>query len=89
MAIDVGAVYAPFTIVPTGGLSDQVTALLLDPLTEALNVAEPPTPRFTEPGPTVTTTGISDTVALASLLESAALVAITVTVCWLAIEAGA
>jgi hypothetical protein len=68
-------------MVPTAGLSDQVTALLLDPLTEALNVAAPPTPRFTEPGPTATTTGISDTVALASLLESAALVAITVTVC--------
>jgi hypothetical protein len=78
-----GAVYVPFTNVPTLGLMDQVTAVLPVPVTEALKVAVAPAPRATEPGPTVTPTGCNDTVALAVFVESAALVAITVTVCWL------
>jgi hypothetical protein len=40
-------------------------------------------------GPTVTPTGIKETVALAVLVESAMLVAVTWPVCWLAIIAGA
>ncbi len=78
-----GAVYVPFTNVPTLGLMDQVTAVLLVPVTEALKVADAPAASDTKPGPTVTPTGCSDTVALAVFVESAALVAVTVTVCWL------
>ena len=56
-----GAVYRPFEIVPTGGLSVQETAVFPDPVT----------------------------VAVALLLGSAALVAMTVTFWELAIEEGA
>ena len=35
-----GAVYNPFTMVPTAGLSDQVTAVLPVPVTEAIKVAD-------------------------------------------------
>lgn len=84
-----GAVYTPFTSVPTAGVSDQVTEVLLVPVTEAVNVADLPAPSDTEAGPTVTATGINVTVALAVLVESAALLAVTVTVCWLAMVAGA
>jgi hypothetical protein len=84
-----GAVYTPFTMVPTAGLSDQVTAVLLFPVTEALKVADAATPSDTDAGPIVTATGVRATVALAVLVESAALVAVTVTVCLLAIVAGA
>ena len=75
-----GAVYTPFTMVPTAGTSDQVSAVLLVPVTEGLKVADAPAPSDAEAGPIVTATGVSDTVALAVLVESAALVAITVTV---------
>ena len=84
-----GAVYTPFTMVPTAGLSDQVTAVLPVPVTEALNVAAAPAPSDAEAGPIDTATGVRDTVAIAVLVVSAALVAVTVTVCWLAIIAGA
>ena len=84
-----GAVYFPFTNVPTFGFIDQVTAVLLVPVTEALKVADAPAASATEPGPTVTPTGCNDTVALAVFVESAALVAITVTVCCEATLAGA
>jgi hypothetical protein len=84
-----GAVYTPFTMVPTAGLSDQVTAVLPVPVTEALNVAAAPAPSDAEAGPIVTATGVSDTVALAVLVESAALVAVTVTVWSFATIAGA
>ena len=73
--------YTPFTIVPTAGLSDQVTAVLLVPVTEVVNVADWPPVRETVAGPTVTATGVSDTVAVAVFVESAALVAVMVTVC--------
>jgi hypothetical protein len=84
-----GAVYTPFTIVPAAGLSDQVTAVLLVPVTEALKVADAEAANETEAGPIVTATGVKDTVALAVLVESAALVAIIVMICSLAIIAGA
>jgi hypothetical protein len=84
-----GAVYTPFMMVPTAGLSDQATAVLPVPVTEALNVAEAPAPSDAETGPIVTATGISNTVALAVLVVSAALVAVTVTVWCLATIAGA
>ena len=77
------------TMDPTAGLRDQVTAVLLVPVTEAVKVAEAPTPSDTEAGATVTPVGVKDTVALAVLVESAMLVAVIVTVCALLIEAGA
>jgi hypothetical protein len=89
LAIEAGAVYTPFTIVPTTGLSDQLTAVLPDPVTEAVNVAVVPTPSDTEAGPNVTPLGINDTVALAAFVESATLVAVTVTLCLIAMVAGA
>jgi hypothetical protein len=54
-----------------------------------MNVADPPAPSDTEAGPKVTAIGCSDTVALADFIESAKLVAVIVTVCWLAIVVGA
>jgi hypothetical protein len=62
---------------------------LLAPVTEAPKVADSPAPSDAEAGPIDTATGVRDTVALAVLVESAELVAVTVTVCWLAIIAGA
>jgi hypothetical protein len=89
LEIVAGAVYTPFTMVPAAGLSDQVTVVLLVPVTEALKVADAEAPSETEAGPIVTATGVKDTMALAVLVESASLVAVTVMVCWLAIVAGA
>jgi hypothetical protein len=77
------------TMIPTDGLSDQVTAVLLVPVTEGLKVADAPAPSDAEAGPIVTATGVRETVALAVLVESAALVAVTLTVCGVAIIAGA
>jgi hypothetical protein len=89
LEIVAGAVYTPLTIVPVAGLSDQVTAVLPVPVTEALKLADADAPSDTVAGPMVTATGVRDTVAVAVLVVSAALVAVTVTVCWLAIFAGA
>ena len=74
---------------PTAGLRDHVTAVLLVPVTEAVKVAEAPMPSDTEAGPTVTPTGVKDTVALAVLVESATLVAVIVTFCALLMVDGA
>src|SRR5580698_4598452 len=84
-----GAAYIPFAIVPSAGLSDHVTAGLLVPVTVGANAAPPPALSETEAGPTVTAMGCSETVALDVFVESAMLVAVTVTVCWLATIAGA
>src|ERR1035437_7167237 len=77
-------------IVPTAGLSVQVTALLEVPPTvavycwvwEAIKVAESGVNEML-------TAGLSVTVALADLVGSATLVAFTVTVCGVVIVAGA
>ena len=69
--------------------TDQFTDVLLVPVTVAAKVAEAPTPTDAVDGPSVTATGVKDTVALAVLVESATLVAVTVTVCWLAMGMGA
>ena len=74
---------------PTAGLRDHVTAVLLVPVTEAVKVAEAPMPSDTEAGPTVTPTGVKDTVALALLVVSTMLVAVIVTICELLIVFGA
>ena len=85
-----GAVYTPFVIVPTDGASDHVTAVVGVPPMETLNWVDWPPVREVEEGvsamPTVDTSVI---VALLVLVGSAKLVAVTVTVCWLLIVAGA
>jgi hypothetical protein len=71
-------------------LSAQVTAVLLVPLTVALNVCCCDGCKDTEVGVSETVTGgFRVMVALADLVGSAVLVAVTVTFCALAIEAGA
>jgi hypothetical protein len=84
-----GAVYTPFTMLPTAGLSDQVTPVWLVPETEALKVADSPALSDAKAGPIVSATGVSDTAALAVFVVSAALVAVTVTTCLFAMIAGA
>jgi len=61
-------------------VADQVTAVLLLPVTVAVNCCVPPVARDAEPGAmdTATTGGLTATVADADLVESALLVAVTV-----------
>src|SRR5215475_10784044 len=85
-----GAVYRPFEIVPTGGVRVQVTAVLLEPATVAVNCWVCEADRLTPLGASVMdTVGDKLTVALALLVESAALVAMTVTFCAAVMVAGA
>src|SRR5215467_897647 len=86
-----GAVYNPPVVrVPTDGFILQVTAVLLVPLTVAVNCCWPLAVRVTDTGVTDTATvGVSATVALADLVGSATLVAVMVTVCAEEIVAGA
>jgi hypothetical protein len=77
-------------MLPTARLSDQVTAVFDVPVTAAVNACVCAGARVTLPGVNATLTGgASDTLALADLVESATLVAVTVMVCALVIEAGA
>src|ERR1017187_3551248 len=72
------------------GLNVQVTAVLVAPPTMAVNCWLCKAANVAEGGVReMLTAGLSVTVALADLLESATLVAVTVTVWALAIEAGA
>jgi hypothetical protein len=67
--------------VPTAGLSDQVTAVFEVPATLAVNIWVCEGVSVTLPGVNATLTGgASVTLALADLVESATLVAVTVTV---------
>jgi NAD(P)H-hydrate repair Nnr-like enzyme with NAD(P)H-hydrate dehydratase domain len=76
--------------VPTAGLTDQVTAVLDEPVTVAVNWLVWETVSDAVAGFTDTLTGGARAMlALADLVGSAALVAMTVTVCALEIEAGA
>jgi hypothetical protein len=87
-----GAVYRPvLVIVPTLGLIDHVTAVFPEPpVTLAVNCWEWEAERLAVAGVTDTDTGASRvTDALADLVGSAALVAVTVTVWAKAIAAGA
>ena len=63
--------------------------MLLVPVTEAIKVVDWPAESVAEAGPTFTPTGCNDTVALAVFVESVTLVAVIVTVCWLAMTDGA
>lgn len=86
-----GAVYRPeLSMVPVFGLTLQVTAVLLVFETIAAKCCGCDGARDTVDGVTLTVTvGFKVTVADALLVLSAALVAVTVTVCWLATELGA
>jgi hypothetical protein len=67
-----------------------LTLVLLDPLTLALNVADcPPVSEAVEGVMVIDTEGVNDTIALALLVLSAALVAVTVTVWAVVTSAGA
>jgi hypothetical protein len=76
-----GAVYRPLVeSVPTFGLMLHVTLVLLDPVTDATNCWVCEVDRLTEAGLIVTDTGGTRVImALANLLELAALVAVMVT----------
>ena len=77
-------------MLPIAGLSDQVTAVFEVPATLAVNIWVCEGVRVTLPGVNATLTGgASDTLALAFLVESATLVAVTVRVCAAVIDAGA
>jgi hypothetical protein len=72
-------------MVPTAGLSDQITPALVVPLTVAVNCWLPPPLKLADAGLTFTETtcagGFRVTVALADLEVSACEVAFTMTVC--------
>ena len=77
-------------MLPTAGLRDQVTPVLEVFATVAVNACFCDGVRVTVPGVNATlTAGVSEIVAVADLVESATLVAVTVTVCALEMEAGA
>jgi hypothetical protein len=77
-------------MLPTLGLTLQVTLVLPDPVTVAVNGCVCEADKDAKVGVTLTVTGGSKvTVAEALLVTSATLVAVTVTVCWLAIGEGA
>jgi hypothetical protein len=86
-----GAVYRPeLPMVPVFGLRLQVTAVLLVYETVATNCCGCDGASVAVKGVMLTVTGgFKVTVAEALLVVSAALVAVTVTVCWLVIELGA
>src|ERR1039458_1274370 len=89
--IEAGAVYRPAAVMlPRAGLIDQVTAQLLVLVTAAEKVWVCDCVKVTLAGATVTPTGgFRITVAEADFVESATLVAVTMTVWELEIEAGA
>ena len=75
--------------VPAVGV-DQVTAVFVAPVTDAVNNCVPPAPSGTLVGVTVTpTVGVRVMVAVADFVVSATLVAVRDTVCVVVIEAGA
>ena len=91
-AMVAGAAYTPAAKVPTDGDIDQFTLVLPDPLTVALNVLDCPPVSEAEEGVKlieIDTEGVNDTVAVALLVPSAALVALTVTDCAVVTSAGA
>jgi hypothetical protein len=91
LAMVAGAMYEPaLLIVPVFGLRLQVTAALLLPETVAVNGCACEGVKDTVKGVMLTVTGgMSVTVADELFVVSATLVAVTVTVCWLAIKLGA
>jgi hypothetical protein len=91
-AITSGAVYKPVALmVPVpAGLSAQTTPVFVDPVTEAVNCCVAPCDNVTLAGDRERLSGgFNVTVAVAVLVPSAALVAVTVTVCCVETLAGA
>jgi hypothetical protein len=92
-AMDAGAVYKPLAdSVPTAGFIDHVTLVLLLPVTAAVNCCALEAVRVAVAGVTLNATtacGCNVTTALAALVVSATLVAVTVTLCAEAMDAGA
>ena len=85
-----GAVYTPLDKVPTDGDIDQVTPVLLEPVTVAFSAMDCPLVSDAVEGVNVTATGVFKEIKeLALLLLSAALVAVTVTVWAVETSAGA
>jgi hypothetical protein len=84
-------VYSPVpSTVPVFGFRLHVTVVLAEPITVAVNCWVWDADKEADTGETLTVTpGIKVTVAIALLVGSATLVAVTETVCWLAIVAGA
>ena len=76
-------------MVPTEGEIDQFTLVLLDPVRVAFSVADCPPESDAVVGDTVMETGTKVILALTVLVGSAALAAVTVTVCAEAMVAGA
>ena len=76
-------------MVPTAALNDHVTPVLAGPVTVAVNCWDCEIVSEVVEGASVTVTGVRLMVALADLVESPVLVAVTVTFRALAIEAGA
>ena len=75
-----GAVYRPLAIVPIGGERVQVTAVLLDPVTVAVSCCVWEAVKLVLAGPRVIETGGVKLIdAVAVLVGSATLVAVTVT----------
>ena len=75
---------------PSAGDSDQVTPVLVVPVTETANCLDcPPESEIVDGDSVIPTVGTSEIAALALLLLSAALVAVKVTVWLLVIDAGA
>jgi hypothetical protein len=75
--------------VPTAGVTVQMAPLLPAPLTVALNVADWPELSDADGGVTTIDTGTSESTALALLVLSAELVAVTVTDWAIVTNAGA
>jgi hypothetical protein len=90
LVIEVGAVYRPAALMlPTSGLTDHATPVLAVPLTVAVNCWFCEAVSEVVEGVSKIVTGMRLMVELADLVGSAVLVAFTVTLCALAIEAGA
>jgi hypothetical protein len=70
-------------------VSDQVTPVFAVPVTVAVNWLDWPAPREIEDGIRLIALGTSVTLAVADLLGSTALVAVTVAICCALIAAGA
>jgi hypothetical protein len=83
VVIVAGAVYNPFVTVPIAGVSDQVTPVLVVPLTEAVNCCACPALTDVNVGNTdikIGVGGVRDIVADAAFVGSAILVAVNMTV---------
>ena len=75
--------------VPADGDMDQVTLVLVEPVTVVVNVADCPPVSEADVGEIAIVTGAKEITAVSLFVESAALTAVTVTVCAEPMVAGA